>query len=168
MQPSGSEPFFLLDQSLSHRIARRVSRVSGYPVTPVRDEWPERDLSVDPPMDWEIIPHLGAKAGHFGVWITLDWGASAEHAYLIDRHRISVLWLQGAGGRGFSLPRVQQTQLLADVIGAAYSIFAAAAAPVYLRARFEPGEGSQPIPILERLAGSLLHTPLRWVDAGLG
>ena len=166
LQRSVSEPFFLLDQCLSHRIAYGVSRVSGYPVTPVRDEWPERDLSVNAPKDWEIIPHLGAKAGHLGVWITLDWGALAEYAHLIERHRISVLWLRGADGGGFSLLRAQQSQLLAEVIGMAYPIFAAATAPVYLRARLAPGGGA--VPLLERLAGSLLEAPLRWVAAPLG
>lgn len=156
MQPSASESFFLLDQCLSYRIAYGVSRASGYPVTPVRDEWPERDLSVNPPMDWEIIPHLGAKAGHWGVWITLDWGALMEYAHLIDRHRISVLWLRRTGNRNLTL--AEQRRTLIAVLGTAHRIVAATTAPVYLRAMYD-GQ-----PMLERWSGTRLGEPgQQWV-----
>ena len=75
MQTPPADPFFLLAQCLSYRIAREVTRVTGFPIASVRDEWTDRNLSVNPPGDWEIIPHIGAKAGHRGVWITADWGA---------------------------------------------------------------------------------------------
>ena len=156
-----SEPFFLLDQCLSHRIAYGVAEASGYTVTPVRDEWPKRDLNVNAPKDWEIIPHLGAKAGHLGVWITLDWSASVEYAQLINRHRISVLWLWLPGNRNLTID--EQRRTLIAVLGTAHRIVAATAAPVYLRARYD-GQ-----PMLERWSGARLGEPgQRWLPVGLG
>ena len=146
MQPQGAEPFFLLDQCLSHRIASQVSRTTGYRITPVRNEWPERDLSVNPPQDWEIIQHLGSKSGHRGVWITLDWDAYDEYPGLIERNRISVLWLRRTehGNPRFTRPR--QTQLLVAVIATVYHLVFESISPVYLRASFD-----NDLPTLERL-----------------
>lgn len=113
MQTLPSDPFFLLDQCLSYRIAREVTRVTGFPITSVRDEWPDRNLDINPPGDWEIIPHLGAKAGHRGLWITADWGALRQHSQLIDNNRISVLWLRGAESLNFpTLSRSQHIHIL--------------------------------------------------------
>lgn len=157
MRRSLSEPFFLLDQNLSYRIALQVYRATGYPITAVRNEWPERDLSVNPPEDWEIIPHLGAKSGHLGVWITLDWDAFDEHSYLIDRHRISVLWLCGSRDGNTRFFRHLQTQLLIAVIATVYRVVAESDDPVYLRASYV-----EDLPALERMQGTLRHTPMVW------
>ena len=97
MTPLAPEPFFLLDESLSASIVAEVSRVTGYAITTVWDEWPGRDLHINSLSDEEIIPHLGDKAGRLAIWITGDWKAFREHGHLIDAHRISVLWLRGPG-----------------------------------------------------------------------
>ena len=157
MRRSLSEPFFLLDQNLSYRIALQVSRATGYPITAVRNEWPERNLSVNPPDDWEIIPHLGAKAGYRGVWITLDWDASNEYAQLINRHRISVLWLRRPQNWNARFSRPQQTRLVVEVIATARRLVAESDGPVYLQASFVEDS-----PILERLRGLLQDAPLAW------
>ena len=164
--PAVSEPFFLLDQCLSPRIARQVLDATGHRITTVRDEWPERDLNVNPPQDQEIIPHLGNRGGHRGVWITLDWDASVEHADLIDRWRISALWLRPPEGAANRFSLSQQSQLLVAVVDSAYRIVADADAPVYLRARLASGDA--PRPVLERLAGSLPDAPRRWQLVQLG
>ena len=161
MRPSASEPFFLLDQNLSHRIAPQVTRATGFPITPVRDEWPDRDLEIDPPRDWEIAPHLGAKAGHRGVWITLDWGALRQHTSVIHNSSISVLWLRGEESRNFpTLSRLQQTEMIIAVIATVHRQVAESDSPVFLLARLD-SESNLP-PILERLEGTLLDTPQTW------
>lgn len=160
-QPSASEPFFLLDQCLSHRIAPQVTRATGLHFTPVKDEWPDRDLDVNPPGDWEIVPHLGAKAGYRSVWITLDWGAFRQHSTLIHDSRISVLWLRGEESRNFpTLSRLQQAQLLISVIATVHRLIVESDSPVYLLARLDSVPGS--LPILERLRGTVLDRPTEW------
>lgn len=157
-----SEPFFLLDQNLSYRIARQVSRATGYSITPVQDEWPERDLSVNPPDDWEIIPHLSAKAGHLGVGITSDWDAFDEYPQLISRHRISVLWLRRPQSEDAPFRRPQQAQLLVAVIATVYRMVSESQNPVYPRASIA-GEA----PAMERLQGTLPATVEDWQNVPL-
>lgn len=157
MRRSLSEPFFLLDQCMSYRVASQVSRSTGYPITTVPNEWPDRNLSENPPEDWEIIPHLAAKASYRGLWITLDWGASGEHSHLIERHRISVLWLRGPSDNNRTLRRPQQARLLVAVMETVHRLVAESTAPVYLRARFD-----DELPILERLQGALPGTDEDW------
>ena len=157
MRRSSSEPFFLLDQNLSYRIAHQVSRAAGYPITAVQNEWPERNLSINPPADWEIIPHLGAKVGHRGVWITLDWDASSEYDELIARHRISVLWLRRPEDGNHPFLRPAQAQLLIAVIATVYRMVAESRNPVYFRASFEDD-----LPFLERLQGALPGSDEMW------
>ena len=161
MQTPLSNPFFLLDQCLSYRIAREVTRTTGFPITSVRDEWPNRNLDVNPPGDWEIIPHLGAKAGHRGVWITADWGAFSQHSQLILNNRISVLWLRGAESRNFpTLSRLQQTDILVAVMATVYRLIVASDSPVFLLASLDAESGAPPV--LERLQGGILDRPNRW------
>ena len=166
MQTLPSDPFFLLDQCLSYRIAREVTRVTGFPITSVRDEWPDRNLDINPPGDWEIIPHLGAKAGHRGLWITADWGALRQHSQLIDNNRISVLWLRGAESLNFpTLSRSQHIHILVSVMATVHRLIVASDSPVFLLASLDPGSGSPPV--LERLQSGLLDNPQQWEQVGL-
>lgn len=151
-------PFFLWDESLSRNVVPEITAATGYPIATIWDEWPGRDLSVNPLLDDEIIRHLGHKGGHLAFWITQDWNAMSEYKLLLDAHRISVLWLRGPGGRSFRPP--EQSMLTIAVIDTAHHLAAAHNAPVYLRARMAPGDA--PRPILERLAGSLTERPRRW------
>ena len=161
MRKPPSDILFLLDQCLSYRIAREVTRVTGFSITSVRNEWPDRNLDINPPGDWEIIPHLGAKAGHRGVWITADWGAFRQHSQLILNNRISVLWLRGAESRNFpTLSRLQQTQILVAVIATAHRLISESDSPVFLLASLDPTSGLPPV--LERLQGTLLDTHPIW------
>jgi hypothetical protein len=164
LQPSISEPFVLLDESLSRHIALEVSATTGCPIVTVWDEWRERDLSVERLPDEEIIPHLGAKAGQRAVWITQDWNALRDHRRLIAAHGISVLWLRGPGGRNFL--REEQPSVLIAVLETVRRLVIDSNSPIYLRARFNPDGGSRPI--LERLQGTLLDTPLLWQRVPLG
>ena len=155
MQTPSSEPFFLLDQCLSYRIAREVTRVTGFPIASVKDEWPGRDLSVNPPGDWEIIPHIGAKAGHRGVRITADWGAFRQHSQLILNNRISVLWLRGSESRNFpTLSRAQHAHVLVTVIATVHRLIVASDSPLFLLASLDPRAGL--LLVLERLQSGLL------------
>ena len=166
MQTPPSDPFFLLDQCLSYRIAREVTRVTGFPITSVKDEWPDSNLDVNPPGDWEIIPHLGAKAGHRGVWITADWGALRQHSQLIVNNRISVLWLRGAESRNFpTLSRSQHAYILVTVIATVHRLIVASDSPLFLLASLDPGAGLPPV--LERLHSGLLDNPQQWGQVGL-
>ena len=138
MRTPPSDIFFLLDQCLSYRIAREVTRVTGLTITSVREEWPDRNLDINPPGDWEIIPHLGAKAGHRGVWITADWGAFRQHSQLILKNRISVLRLRGAESRNFpTLSKLQQTQILVAVIATGHRLISESNSPVFLLASLD-------------------------------
>jgi hypothetical protein len=143
---------------MSRNAAPKVSLATGYPITTVWNEWSGRDLSVNPLNDAEIIPYLGGKAGHRAVWINQDWKASSQHRDLLVSHRISVLWLRGPGGRQFSL--LEQSPVLIAVLATAHRLVAGSSEPVYLRTRYDPEGGLQPI--LERLAGTLQDSPLRW------
>ena len=143
---------------MSTRIVPDVSAAINYPISTVREEWPERDLSVNPVPDQEIIPYLGGKGGHLAVWITQDWSALGDFKLLLGYHRISVLWLRGPGGR--SLQPHEQAMITTDVFYTVRRIVVESSAPVYLRARYDPDGGSQSM--LERLQGSLRDTPLRW------
>ena len=161
MQTPLSNPFFLLDQCLSYRIAREVTQSTGIPITSVRDEWPDRNLDVNPPGDWEIIPHLGAKAGHRGVWITADWGALRQHSQLILNNRISVLWLRGVEKRNFpTLSKSQQTHILVTVMATVHRLIVDSDSPVFLLASLDPQSGLPPL--LERLQGTLADAELHW------
>ena len=142
---------------MSRNAAPKVSLATGYPITTVWNEWSGRDLSVNPLNDAEIIPYLGGKAGHRAVWINQDWNASSQHRDLLVSHRISVLWLRGPGGRQFSL--LEQSPVLIAVLATAHRLVAGSSEPVYLT-RYDPDGGLQPI--LERLAGTLQDSPLRW------
>ena len=152
------EPFFLLDQSLSHDIAAEVFRVTGYHITTIWDEWPDRDFNANSLPDEEIIPHMGDKAGHRALWITCDWDARRKHRDSINRNRISVLWLRGPGGTNPTLE--QQTQMLCAAIGKVRSLISESDTPVYLRARLDPDNNYRPF--LEQLQGSVLDRPLEW------
>ena len=166
MQKPSSEPFFLMDQCLSYRIAREVTRVTGFPITSVRDEWPDRNLDVSPPGDWEVIPDLGDRAGHRGVWITADWGALTQHSRLILNNRISVLWLRGAESRNFPiLSKWQQTRILVTVMSTVNRLIVTSDSPVLLLASLDPESGA--LPILERMQGSILDRPPEWLPIPL-
>ena len=161
MQTTSSDPFFLLDQCLSYRIARDVTRITGFPITSVRDEWPDRNLDVNPSGDWEIIPHLGDKAGHRGVWITADWGAFSQHSQIIINNRISVLWLRGMESRNFpALSKSQQTHILTTVMATVYRIIVASDSPVFLLASLDAESGAPPV--LEKMQGALADTKPIW------
>ena len=153
-----SEPFFLLDESLSSGIVAEVSRATGYPISTVRDEWPGRNLAVDPLPDEEIIPHLGQKAGNRSLWITGDWKARHEHARLISSSGISVLWLRGPGRR--PLEPGEQLRMLCAAMNRVVSLIGGSDEPVYLRVRLDPNNGYQPF--LERLRDTVLDRPLEW------
>ena len=163
MQTPESEPFFLLDESLSSGIVSELSRTTGIPIATVWNEWPGRDLSFNRLRDEQIIPHLGAKASHRAVWITGDWNAHREHRELIVDHRISPLWLRGQGGR--SLTKPEQLLMLGAVMETVRRLVVESDVPVYLRVRLESGDGYRPA--LERLQGTLLDTPLRWEPVSL-
>ena len=154
----GSEPFFLLDESLSSGIVAEVSRAAGFSISTVRDEWAERDLAVDPPLDEEIIPHLAQKAGSRSVWITGDRRALQKHGRLIATSGISVIWLRGPGRRPVQ-PRVQ-VQMLTAVIARVHSLIQSSVVPLHFRVRLNPLDDNQPF--LERLRGSILERPLEW------
>ena len=163
LTPPVPEPFFLLDESLSSSIVAEVFKVTGYPISTVRDEWPGRDLSVNRLLDEEIISHLGDKVGHRAVWITGDRKAFREHGRLIDAHRISVLWLCGPGHR--SLEPGEQSQMLSAVMERVHSLILVANDSVYLRVRLDPGNHYQPF--LERLRRNVLQRPIEWQRVGL-
>ena len=158
MTPPVSEPFFLLDESLSSGIVAEVSRVTGYAITTVWDEWPGRNLHINSLSDEEIIPHLGDMVGHRVVWITGNRKALGEHAPLIDTHQISVLLLRRPGRRNPTT--IQQSQMLCAVLEKVRSLILGSNDPVYLRVRLDPNDGYQPF--LERLQGSVLDRPLQW------
>lgn len=149
---------------MSRRVVPEVSAATGRFIATVWDEWPGRDLSVNPLPDDAIIRHLGSKGGRLAFWITQDWSALGDFRELIDAHRISVLWLRGPGGR--SLKRPEQLLLVRAVLDTVWRLAMDGDAPVYLRARFDPG--GEAAPMLERLAGRLLEAPLRWVLVPLG
>ena len=158
MQPAAPEPFFLLDQSLSPRLARQVFRTTRLTIATVRGEWPEKDFDEYAPRDEEIIPYLSGRAGHRGVWITADLGARRHHRELIDRHRISELWLLSPDDRDVPFYRAQQSLLLVAVVNTIRRIVAEAGEPVYLNARI--GVAGQPV--LERLQGTFLNSDEVW------
>ena len=143
-----------------------VSAATGRFIATVWDEWPGRDLSVNPLPDDAIIRHLGSMGGRWAVWITQDWSALGDFRELIDAHRISVLWLRGTGGRSLKPP--EQLLLAGAVLDTVWRLAMDDDSSLYLRARFAPGGGAPPAPMLERLAGSLLEAPLRWVVVPLG
>lgn len=143
-----------------------VSAATGRFIATVWEEWPGRNLSVDPLPDDAIIRHLGDMGGRLAFWITQDWSALGDFRELIDAHRISVLWLRGPEGR--SLKRPEQLLLAGAVLDTVWRLAMDDDTSLYLRARFAPGGGTAPAPMLERLAGSLLEAPLRWVAAPLG
>lgn len=153
-----SEPFFLLDESLSSDIVAEVSRVTGYAISTVRDEWPGRDFNANSLTDEEIIPHLGNMSAHRAVWITGDRKALGQHAPLIDTHQISILLLRGPGRRNPTT--MQQSQMLCAVLGKARSLILGGNYPVYLRVRLDPDDGYRPF--LEQLRGTVLDRPFRW------
>ena len=144
-----AEPFFLFDESMSRNAAPEVSASTGYPIPTVWDEWPGRDMSVNPLGDEEIIPHLGIKAGHRAVWITQDWRAYFKHQNRLIVHHISVLWLRGPGGWPFS--RLEQPPVLIAVLATARRLVVVSDVPVHLRAKYDPIGSS--LPMLERLQG---------------
>lgn len=156
-----AEPFLLLDESLSHNIVAEVSAATGYSIATVWDEWPGRDLPVNPLPDEAIIPHLGAKGGCRAVWITADLNARRRHRRLLEAQQISVLWLRRPGNRNLGV--TEQRRTLIAVLGTAHRMVAATAAPVYLRAMYD-GQ-----PMLERWSGTRLGEPgQQWVPVPLG
>lgn len=97
-------------------------------------------------------------------WITQDWSALGDFRELIDAHRISVLWLRGTGGRSLKSP--EQSLLAGAVLDTVWRLAMEGDAPVYLRARFDPDEGGQPM--LERWSGTRLGEPgQQWVAVPL-
>ena len=159
-----SEPFFLLDESLSSGIVAEVSRVTGYAIATVLDEWSGRDFSINRLLDEEIISHLGEKFGHRAVWITCDWDARRKHRESINRNRISVLWLRGLGGRN-PTPQ-EQTQMLCIVMDRVRFLIRESSIPVYLLVRLDANNDNQPF--LQRLHGSILNRPPQWQRVPLG
>ena len=158
MTPPVSDPFFLLDESLSSDIVAEVSRVTGYAITTIWDEWPGRDFNANSLTDDEIIPHLGNMAGHRAVWITGDRKALGQHAPLIDTHQISILLLRGPGHRNPTT--IQQSQMLCAVLRKVRSLILGGNDPVYLRVRLDPNDGYQPY--LEQLQHTVLDRPFQW------
>lgn len=158
-----SDPFFLLDESLSSSIVGEVSRVTGYSITTVSDEWPGRDRSFNRIPDEEIIPYLGYRAGPRAVWITGDRKAFAEHGQQIHSLRVSVLWLRGPGRR--SLEPEEQLRMLCVVMERVYTLIVRSDSPVYLRVRLDHNDGYRPF--LERLNGTVLDRPIEWVRVPL-
>lgn len=157
MRPA-PDPFFLLDESLSSSIVGEVSRVTGYSVSTISDEWAGRDRSLNRIQDEEIIPHLGRRGEHRSVWITGDRKAFGKHGQLIHAFPISVLWLRGPGHR--PLEPEEQLQMLCTVMDRVHSLISRSNRPVYLRVRLDHNFRYQPI--LERLAGTVLDRPIEW------
>ena len=157
MQPSVSESFFLLDESLSTNIVARVYEITGQSIATIEEEWPGRDRRNNPIPDEEILHHLGNRGGSRAVWITADRRALRKHRNLINAHRISVLWLR-APGRNPTLE--EQSEMIIAVIDKVRSLVGESDAPVYLRVRLAPENRYQPF--LERLQGSVLDRPTEW------
>ena len=149
------ELVFLLDDDISYRFAPALSSATGNDIKSVRCVWEGRDRFINPVLDDEIIRHLGRIARDKGVWITADWDARTAHAKLIMAEQISVLWLHEPKGTG--LRGLQQLQLLSLVIEKVYDLVAKASSPVYL-CTYMNGQR----PRLERLAGTLYDSKLKW------
>lgn len=157
MQPSPSDPFFLLDESLSSSIVTEVYDITGQPIATIEDEWPGRDRRNNPILDEEIFLYLETRARHQAVWITADREALRKHRNLIDAHRISVLWLRSPGRN----PTFEeQLRMLCAVIGKVRTLIIESNESVYLRVRLASDIEYQPY--LERLRSGLLQFPRQW------
>lgn len=154
LQPT-LEPVFLLDENISYRFAPALANATGNDIKSVRCVWKDRDRLINAVRDEEIIRYLGEVARGKGVWITADWDARTAHAQLIMAERISVLWLHEPKGKG--LRGIQELQLLSLVIEHVYDLVATASSPVYLHTYLHGYR-----PRLERLAGTLHDTKLKW------
>jgi hypothetical protein len=76
---------FILDECLPHVISVALNNV-GFPITSCREqeksEW----------LDDQLIPWIGEQNW---VWITKDDAARRGHRALIQKARISVIWIRG-------------------------------------------------------------------------
>ena len=157
LQTPEPDPFLLADHCLGIRIASRV-RVSGNRIRTIQEEWPDRNLRVNPPSDEEIIRYLEEKAGHRALWITQDWDAFGRHGQVLQTSGISVLWLRWPKYGNFS--SVDKSQMVQLVIESVYTLILESVAPVYLRLRLEHGNDLQPL--LEQLQGTMTKRPAVW------
>ena len=84
-QRANEAPRFLLDESLPPRVAEAL-RLVGYQLTSCQAEgtlgW----------QDEELIPWLASQKY---VWVTKDDTARSQHLQVIQRARISVVWVRG-------------------------------------------------------------------------
>ena len=149
------EPVFLLDDDISYRFAPALSHATGYDIRSVHCVWNDRARLIDPVLDEEIIPYLGELAREKGVWITADWDSRIAHAKLIMAEQISVLWVHEPKGK--ALRGLQELQLLSQVIEHVFALVATASSPVYLHTYLNVTR-----PRLERLAGTLYDSKLKW------
>lgn len=157
MQTSASELYLLADHCLGTRVARRV-RISGNRIRTIQEEWPGRDLQIDPPQDEEIIRRLGETAGRRAVWITQDRAAYSRHRGALHASQISVLWLRWT--KYSDMPVESKSRVLQLVIETVYDLVAGSNAPVYFRVTLDSDNPRHPI--LGRLQGTVLDRPPRW------
>ena len=94
MQPISSY-LFLLDESLPPMIASVLQQV-GYPITSCQEQ------GMEGVSDEELIPWMGENDL---VWITKDDAARIQHATIIQRARISVVWVRGLERRNRTTAR---------------------------------------------------------------
>lgn len=157
LQAPLSEPYFLLDESLSSNLISEVFEITGRSIATINDEWPGRDRRNNPIPDEEIFPHLATRAGPRAVWITADRRAFRKHREAIDKHNISILWLRAPGRN----PRyTEQLDMICKVIETVHLLIGQSNVPNYLRARLDLNESNRPF--LEQLQGSVLERPAVW------
>ena len=144
------QPFFLIDENLSHLYAR-VFEALGFNITSLREAFSGR-RSVK---DEELIPWLGKQGQHHAVWITQDILASKTHAKLILAHSISILWIRSRKKQ--ELTGLQELQLLSMVIAHVRDLVASSATPLYLWALLVGRR-----PKLEKLTSSLTSKKLEF------
>ena len=157
LQAPLSEPFFLLDESLSSNLIPEVFEITGQSIATINDEWPGRDRRNSPIPDEEIFPHLAARAGPRAVWITADRRAFRKHREAIDKHNISILWLRALGR---SPKYTEQLDMICTVIETVHLLIGQSDVPNYLRVRLDPNNSNRPF--LERLQGTVLRKPAVW------
>lgn len=121
------EPFYLIDENLSHLYAK-VFEALGFSITSVRETFGGRRNVKDE----EIIPWLSKHGQHHAVWITQDIEAAKTHAKLILAHNISILWIHSR--KKHPLTGLQELQLLSLIIEHVTHLVSSSSTPVYLQA----------------------------------
>ena len=119
------QPFYLIDENLSHLYAK-VFEALGFNITNVREAFAGRRKVKDE----EIIPWLAKRGRHRAVWITQDIEASKTHAKLILAHSISILWIHSR--KKHELTGLQELQLLSLVIEHVTRLVSSTNTPIYL------------------------------------